>query len=1030
MSPFRYAQRHRKALLFLISGLLLAGIAAAGLMPVSLFPDITFPRIVILADNGEQPAERMMIEVTKPLEDVSSSIPGVQVVRSITGRGSTEISLGLSWKVNVIEALQTLQNRIADIRTSLPADASIQVERMSVAVFPILGYSLTSDSISAVELRDIAMYQMRPAITRVAGVARVEVVGGETREFHIVVSPDKLAGYHLDIRDVSSAISQSNQLSSAGLVENNYHLYLTLVSSLLSSAEDIGNVVVANRQGVVIRVSDVASVEPSVAPQYIRTTADGKPAVLISVVKQPTGSTVAIGNEVQQVVSALKLPAGVKFANWYDQGDFINRSIAGTRDSIIIGIILSMLVLLVFLRSWRISLVMLLVVPATIAISLLLLQTFGKSVNIMTLGGIAAAVGLIIDDSIVVIENIFVRIGQRRSDETSLKERISLAASQSVQGLFPAIIGSTACTVLINVPLIFLSGITGAFFSSLAITMILALTVSFLLSTTATPLLVTLLATRKGVEAELRRGDRTSRVAPVYDRFMRFMLRYRAAIIPIVLLIAGVAFYIYRGIGSGFLPDMDEGTFVLDYVSPPGTSLSETNEMLDHIGKVLMQIPEVESYSRRTGSQLGFFLTEPNTGDFLVKLKTKRKRSIFDVIAEVRRVADSTEPALQVDFGQLMGDVIGDLTNSPMPVEIKLFGDNVTLLETKAREVAKMIESVPGVVDIFDGIVISGPSFLINVDRHRAALRGLSAEDIQAELADMVRGDVAIDIQHGEKLIGLRVLFPDAYKTDFEKIKNAKLVNSSGDLVPLGDVADFQFTEGQAELDREGLRPVVAVSARIEGRDLGRTIADIKKTLTGRLTLPPGVTLEYGGVYQTQQQSFRGLLLVAVAAFLLVFVILLFEFGEFAAPFSVLTVCLLSLLGVVAALWLTATTFNVSSFVGLIMIIGIVAENSVFVLHEYKVCRAEGTDLNSALVTACRRRTRPIIMTTLAAVLALLPLAIGIGTGAQMLQPLAIAVIGGFSLSTLLLLMVLPVLFRLLKRDATSNFEAIDRKET
>lgn len=1026
MNLFHYAQRHRKALLFLISGLLLAGIAATVLMPVSLFPDITFPRIVILADNGEQPAERMMIEVTKPLEDVASSVPGVEVVRSITGRGSTEISLGLSWEVDVIEALQTLQNRIGDIRTSLPPNASIQVERMSVAVFPILGYSLISDSVSAVELRDIATYQIRPAITRVAGVARVEVVGGETREFHIVVSPERLADYHLDIRDVSSAITQSNELSSAGLVENNYHLYLTLVSGLLSSTDDIGDVVVANRKGVLIRVKDIASVEPSVAPMYIRTTADGKSAVLISVVKQPTGSTVAIGNKVREAVTALKLPPGVKFANWYDQGDFINRSIAGTRDSIIIGIVLSMFVLLLFLRSWRISLVMLLVVPATIAITLLLLQTFGRSINIMTLGGIAAAVGLIIDDSIVVIENIFVRIGLSRSDQMSVRESVSVAAGQSVRRLFPAIVGSTACTVLINIPLIFLSGITGAFFSSLAITMILALTVSFFLSTTATPLLVTLLATRKGIAAELRRDARPSSVAPFYERLMRFMLRFRVAIIPVVLLIGGGAYYVYHGIGSGFLPDMDEGTFVLDYVSPPGTSLSETNEMLDHIGRILMQIPEVESYSRRTGTQLGFFLTEPNTGDFLVKLKTKRKRSIFDVIAEVRRVADSTEPALQVDFGQLMGDVIGDLTNSPMPVEIKLFGDNVTLLESKAREVAELIESVRGAVDIFDGIVISGPSFLVNVDRHRAALFGLSAEDVRAQLAEMVHGEVASNIQHGEKLIGLRVLFPDGYNTDFEKIKEVKLVTSNGDLVPLADVADFQFTEGQSELDREGLRPVVAVSARIEGRDLGRTIAEIKRTLASHLTLPPGITLEYGGVYQTQQRSFRGLMLVAIAAFLLVFVILLFEFGEFAAPLSVITVCLLSLLGVVGALWLTGTTFNISSFVGLIMIIGIVAENSVFVLHECKVCRAEGADLNSALVTACRRRTRPIVMTTLAAILALLPLAIGIGTGAKMLQPLAIAVIGGFSLSTLLLLMVLPVLFRLLKRGSVDSAAAME----
>ncbi len=1027
MNPFRYAQRHRKALLFLMSGLLVAGIGVTRLMPVSLFPDITFPRIVVLADNGEQPAERMMIEVTKPLEDVVSSVSGVEVVRSITGRGSTEISIGLNWNVDVKEALQTLQNRIADVRSTLPADASIQAERMSVAVFPVLGYSLTSDSISAVDLRDIALYQIRPAITRVSGVARVEVVGGETREFHIVVSPQKLAAYHLDIRDVTAAINQSNNITSAGLVENNYHLYLSLISGLLTTREDVGNVVITNRNGVPIKITDVATVKADVAPKYIRTTADGKPAVLISVVKQPSGSTVSIGDAVRRTVSSLRLPSGVKFANWYDQGDFINRSIAGTRDSIIIGIVLSMLVLLLFLRSWRISLVMLIVVPATIAITLLLLKTIGKSINIMTLGGIAAAVGLIIDDSIVVIENIFVRLGEIGSQLDSVRERVSLAAGQSVKGLFPAIVGSTGCTVVINVPLIFLGGLTGAFFASLAITMIFALTVSFFLSTTVTPILVSALASQRSVETELRRSAHASRLSYFYERVLRLLLRYRLAVVPVIFIIGMAAYFIYQNTGSGFMPDMDEGTFVLDYTSPPGTSLSETDAMLVQVGHALTKIPEVESYSRRTGTQLGFFLTEPNTGDFLVKLKTKRSRSIYDVIADVRRMVDSTEPALQVDFGQLMGDVIGDLTNAPKPIEIKLFGDNVPLLESKAREVAKLIQSVPGVVDIFNGVVVSGPSFVVNVDRHRAALYGLTPEDIQTQLSTMVRGVVASDIQHGEKLIGLRVSYPDDYKTDFERVKQARVVNGEGALVPLSSVADFEFTPGQSELDREGLRPVVAVSARIEGRDLGRTISDIKKTLAADLVLPPDVTLEYGGVYQTQQQSFRGLMVVALTAFLLVFVILLFEFGEFAAPTSVLTVSLLSLLGVVGALWLTSTTFNISSFVGLIMIIGIVAENSVFIMHEYKEVRATGADLNTALVIACDRRLRPITMTTLAAILALLPLAVGIGTGAQMLQPLAIAVIGGFCVSATLLFFVLPVLFRLLHRGSTGKGEiAVD----
>ncbi len=1013
MNLFGYASSHRKAILFTAAGLVVAGVAVTKLMPVSLFPDITFPRIVILADNGEQPAELMMIKVTKPLEEVASSIPGVEIVRSITGRGSTEISLGLSWKTDVREALQTLQNRIANNRNALPPSVSIDVEQMSVAVFPILGYSLTSDSISAVEMRDLALYRLRPAIMTIGGVARVEVVGGETQEFRVVASPEKLAAYRLDILQISDAIARTNLISSPGLIENNYRLYLSLVSATLHTVEDIENVVVATRSGMPLLVRDVATVEPAVAPSYIRTTAHGRPAVLISVVKQPTGSTVAIGQAVQEAVAQIKLPPGVEFENWYDQGGFIRRSILGTRDAIIIGILLSMVVMFLFLRNWRVSLVMVIVVPLTIAATLVCLKIVGETINIMTLGGIAAAVGLIIDDSIVVIENIFARIAESRNRPPATEKAFDAAASHSLRELMPAIIGSSASTIVINIPLIFLIGLTGAFFKSLALTMIFALALSFLFSVTVSPLLAGLILRKKDIERESAQERRDSWLSRHYAQALRFLLKYRILVIPVALGIAVGAYFIYGHIGSEFMPEMDEGTFVLDYASPPGTSLDETNDMLMHVESILMDIPEVESYSRRTGAQLGFFLTEPNTGDFLVKLKSKRSRSINDVIAEVRSKIEASEPSLQVDFGQLMMDVIGDLTNSPKPIEIKLFGDDVHVLQSEANKVAGLIQTVPGVVDVFDGIVISGPSFIMKVDPNRAALAGLTVDDIEGELESMIQGRVESSIPEGEKIVNIRVTFPEQYQRDIDLIKQMTIINSDGVLISLGDIASFEMTGGQAELDRESLRQVVAVSGRIEGRDMGRTIRDIKRRLSAQLRLPGNVSLEFGGVYQTQQESFRALLLVAIAAFLMVFIVLLFEFSEFTVPISVLTVSLLSIIGVVSALWITGVSFNISSFVGLIMIIGIVAENGVFVMHETKRIRAGGVDLDTALVTACRRRTRPIIMTTLAAVLALAPLALAIGTGSQMQQPLAIAVIGGFSVSSILLFFVLPALYRL-----------------
>jgi CzcA family heavy metal efflux pump len=1015
LSLFDYLRRHAKAVIFCIVILTLAGIVQTLRLPVSLFPNITFPRLVILADNGEQPAERMMIEVTKPLEEVAGSVPGVKVVRSITGRGSTEISVGLDWGSDVQKTLQILQGRIADVRNILPPTASIQAEQMSVAVFPILGYSLTSEKLSQVELREIAYFQIRPALLRVNGVARVEVTGGERREFSVTIDPEKLEAYRLDIGQVSDAIDRSNLVASAGLVDNNHQLYLSLVSGILTNADNIAAVVIAVRNGVPVHVGDIARVQPSVAPNYIRTTAHGRPAVLINIIKQPAGSTVQIGKDVKAAVAALTLPSGVHFENWYDQGDFIDSSITSTRDSIIVGIILSMVVLVVFLRNWRITTVMAVVVPVTVATTLVCLHAIGETINIMTLGGIAAAVGLIIDDSIVVIENIFTLLSQPL-ETASTPSPLSPAVSRTLRDLMPAIIGSTACTVVINIPLAFLGGVTGAFFASLSKTMIFALLSSFIFSITLAPLLVYFILKITGASYGHTAESRPSRMSLWYERVLRGLLNYRYLAIPSALIIGALTYYIYSHTGSGFMPDMDEGTFVLDYVSPPGTSLDETDRMLMKVEHILLDIPEVDTYSRRTGTQLGFFLTEPNNGDFLVKLKKERKRAIDDIIAEVRQKIELSEPALEVDFGQLMMDVIGDLTNNPKPIEIKLFGDDQKLLQAKAKEISGIIDSVPGVVDVFDGIVISGPSLVIDIDPVKAALAGMTTDDVQKQLEGMVQGKAESMVQKGEKMIGIRVQYPEDYHHDLNRIEGSHLINSSGILIPLRDIAKITLTGGQAEIHREGLRQCVAVTARIEGRDLGRTIDDIKRKLSTSLNVPHGISPEYGGVYQTQQESFRSLFYVAAMAFVLVFIVLLFEFGEFAVPIAVLMVSLLSLVGVVIALWLCGVTFNISSFVGLIMIIGIVAENGIFVMHQTKMLLRDGTDLDTALIQAVQMRARPIVMTTLAAILALLPLALGMGTGAQMQQPLAIAVIGGFSVSSGLLFFGLPVGYRLLKR--------------
>ena len=999
-------EHHPRAVVFSITLLAIAGVVAGFNLPVSIFPDITFPRIVVLADNGEDPPERVMVTLTKPLEEAVNAVPGVRNVRSKTARGAAEISINFDWGTDIILSQQLLQAKISSIRNQLPPNANILVERMNATFFPIMGYSLTSDSLSLVELRDIALYTIRPALSRIRGVSQIRITGGRTREFLVTINPSSIAAYHLDIRQVSAALQKTNIVESVGLMDANYHLNLTLVDNMYSSLDALGNTVVATRGNTPLILSDIATITPAEKDEYIRVTADGKEAVLINILRQPDGNSVQIAEDVKRVLVELRtqIPAGARTANFYDESIIITDSLYALRDSIVIGVLLAIIILVIFLRNWPVTIITGIVIPVTVAITLLLLYTFNLTLNIMTLGGIAGSIGLIIDDVIVIVENAF-----RHSE----REKVSILQSvrTSIPEMLPAIIGSSAATIVIHIPFAFLSGVTGAFFRSLSLTMALTLIISFVLSIVLVPLLMRFLIRAK--QFQERRSTPEWRIYASYKRSLRFLLAHRLLVIPVIVLLIAGGYVIYTRLGSEFMPEMDEGAFILDYASPPGTSLNETHRILNAVEKIVMDIPEVESYSRRTGTELGFFITEPNTGDYLIKLKKKRNRSADEIIDELRDKIETSQPALRIEFGQAIQDLVGDLTTVPSPIEIKVFGESKTLVESTARKIAETIEPIPGVVDVFNGITISGPAYIISFDERAIGRAGLTVDDLQDILGNDIQGTVATSIQRGEKLIGIRVRLPDSYRTRADRLSSLRILSPNGGTYLLGSLASITVDPGQSEVARENLKQMVAVTARLSERDLGSAIQEIQQRIRAQVVLPQGVTLQYGGTYETQQESFISLLKILAAASLLVFLVLIIEFESFRIPVLVYFVTLLSLFGVFFALWVTKVNLNISSFMGAILIVGIVGENSIFLVHFYRKFEESGLSRIEAIIEGGAIRFRPIIMTAIAAICALLPLAIGFGAGAQMQQPLAIAIIGGFSVSSVLLLYILPVLLSL-----------------
>ncbi|RFP21852.1 efflux RND transporter permease subunit [Duganella sp. BJB488] len=1003
MSVAAWAQSHRRSILFLLLMLAMAGMVAALHLPVSLFPTIPFPRAVVSLDAGDQPAEQMEMLVTRPVEEAVRRVPGVRNLRSTTSRGSAEVSINFDWGRDMAGATLEVNAAIAQVLGQLPAGTQMTTRRMDPTVFPIIAYSLVSSTLSPVQLRDLAEYQLRPLLSSVNGVSSVQTMGGALEEYRVTVDPVRLRAHDLTLDEVARTLAAANVLSAVGRLEDHYKLYLVMSDTRLQSLAQIRQTVLRNAAGAMVRLADVGTVEQAVVPEWTRVTADGRDAVLFSVYQQPGSNSVQIAADVKAKLAEYRrnIPAGVRIASWYDQSELVTESAASVRDAVLIGIGLSALVLLVFLRNVKVTMIAVVVVPAVLASTVLLLSVLGMSFNIMTLGGMAAAVGLIIDDAIVMIEHIVRRLQGGRGE---MHERVISAAIEFTRPLA----GSSASTLVIFAPLAFLSGVTGAFFKALSLTMAAALFISFLLTWLAVPLLAERFL--KARDAEPHPESRLLLwLQRHYRRTLTALFRRPLLALPAVAALVMIGILAFRAVGSGFMPAMDEGGFVLDYRSQPGTALSETDRLLRQVEQIVRDTPDVDSYSRRTGTGLGGGLSEANSGDFFIRLKAGNRRPVEAVMDDIRGRVERDVPGLTIEMAQLMEDLIGDLTAVPQPVEIKIFADTPEQLNRAAQKVAARIAKINGVVDVRNGINPAGDALLIHIDPAKAAQEGTDVDAVSKSVDAMLNGVVATRVAVGAKMVGLRLWIPKALRGTDTALLQLQLRAPDGHLFPLQRVATMQAVTGQPQIARENLKRMVAVTARISGRDLGSVIADVKQAMAQPDALPAGAYFTLGGLYEQQQIAFQGLLMVFAAAAALVFLLLLFMYESFRIALSILVTALLAVSAVFAGLWISRTELNISAMMGMTMIIGMATEVAIFYYSEQRDL-LRTMPMEQALVEAGINRMRPIAMTTLAAILTLLPLAFAIGKGSEMQQPLAIAIISGLVVQLPLVLLLMPVL--------------------
>jgi len=989
------------AILFLI---LLGGIYSLLNIKTGLFPDITFPKIKIIADNGEQPVDKMMVTVTIPMENATKRVEDLQMVRSITSRGSCEISAFLNWDSDVDLGKQRIEAQINAIKQILPADINITIEKMNPSILPVMGFSLQGKGFNQIELRKIAEFTIKPILARVEGVSDVAIIGGKVKEFHIILDPLKISNLGITPAMIAQVLSESNFITSNGLTSDYNRLYLTLTDAAIDEKSELENTLIINSPKSKVHLKDIGTIEIAERRDFIKINADGKDVPLIAIVKQPTANLIDVTNGVKAQLDEIQkvLPKGVELRTYYNQADFVGDSISSLKDVLWIGLLLAIFITVLFLRSLKASSVILITIPITLGLTLVVLYALNYTFNIMTIGAIAAAIGLIIDDAIVVVEQI------HRTHEENPEENSYHLVTRAVKFLFPAMIGSSLSTIVIFLPFMLMSGVAGAYFKVMTDTMIITLVCSFFVTWIGLPVIYILISVEKHTIKESLKSVKSL-------KFIYFFIRKPYLAGGFVLLLISSAIIILPNLPSGFLPDMDEGSIVLDYKSPPGSSLDATDKMLKVVDKIISQIPEVEGFSRRTGTQMGFFITEANNGDYLIQLKKNRLRTTDEVTDEIRIKIESILPGLQVDFGQVIGDMLGDLMASVQPIEVKIFGDDHKKLVSLADSIAKIVENINGTADVFNGVIVAGPEIKFEPKIANLAQYQLSPSDFQFQMQTKIEGSIVGSILEKNQLVDIRMM-ENPKQVSFNKLKHDFIFLNNGKLKPIDEFADLIVSEGVAEVDRDNLKQMVAVTARLNNRDLGSTLKEIQQEVQSKIKLSSGYQIVYGGAYAEQQKAFKELLSILIAAVLLVFTVILFLFRSLKVSLAIIFLAVVGITGSLLALFITGTPLNVGSYTGIIMIVGIIGENAIFTYLQYQETRKNNMNKEESIVQSVSTRIRPNLMTALGAITALFPLALGIGTGAQMHQPLAIAIIGGFILALPLLIFVFPTLLRIIEK--------------
>ncbi len=1004
--------------------LLVGGMYVAFLLPVDVFPDLTAPTVTVLTEAHGMAPEEVETLVTFPIETAVNGATGVRRVRSSSSAGISIVWVEFDWGTNIFLARQIVNEKLQTAESSLPEGidrpvlapiSSIMGEIMLISVSIDPAAASKGQSVNEMDLRSIADWTIRRRVLSVPGVSQVVPIGGEVKQYQILVSPEKLAAFDISLNEVLHAAEESNTNSSGGVYMDSGQEYLIRGIGRVQGLEDIANSVITIRGGLPVLIRDVAEVKIGAAIKFGDGSANAEPAVIIMVQKQPNANTLDLTERIEQTLDEIQknLPPGIRIdTEIFRQADFIRVAIENVIESLRDGAILVVIVLVIFLGNFRTTFISALAIPLSLMVTIFVFRIFDITINTMTLGGMAIAIGVLVDDAIIYVENVFRRLKENNFAAQEQKRPTMEVIFSAAKEIRSPMVNATLIVIVVFVPLFFLGGVEGRLLRPLGYAYITSVFASLLVAITVTPVLSAYLLPKANFMT--KEGDSwvVTRLKTVFRKTLDWVLRFPKLVLAASAVTLALTLAVLPFLGRAFLPEFNEGSLTISVLTVPGTSLDESNKIGRLAERILLSHPEVKSTARRTGrAELDEHAQGVNAAELDVRFELNGK-SKEDFLDELRS-ALSIIPGTNITIGQPIGHRIDHmLSGTRANIAIKIYGPDLYRLRSLAESVRQQMEDVPGVVDLAVEQQVDVPQVRIKANRRAMATYGISVGELAEAIDVAFNGEVVSQILEGQKSYNLVVRFNEQNRGNIDRIKNALFDTPMGAKLPLSQLAEVVYEKGPNTISRENVQRKIVVQANVSGRDLRSVIDDIQTRLTENVTFPQRYYVQYGGQFESEQAATKLLTLLSIVSIAAIFLILYMEFNAFRPTILIMANLPLALIGGIWAVFFTNGIISIASLVGFITLFGIATRNGILMISHYQHLLAEGKDFREAIVQGSLERLNPILMTALTTGLALIPLALGGGDpGKEIQSPMAIVILGGLFTSTVLNMIVVPSLF-------------------